>query len=347
MTFSATPAPTHVLKEYSNPSFLTHPVNYWINHDGNEEWKDLGNMVESRHLAKRSPKLCKRSPFPCVITKKFKKKKKPKIKKTVKVGIKSSPFLTLAGIGLVKKKVIKGPHLIGPAGLASLTLASPPLAVGAVTLKKPLSLKAAPKLVKATPKLVIAGPKVAGPLALGPLTLGAKTLPAGAKVLKTAPLLAPAVLKKGPLAAGPLLLPLAGKATKAKKLAIPAALLISQSQGGRSQSRGSSSSGGNRTRGCNNYGSSNSRNSSRGHQNDSRPENGSSCAGEEDTRPTEDEVTTRAPTEEEKEAALEAKAALEEAQAEINQAQAAMAEALAAMRGSQLSNLSSLNLGRR
>ena len=177
VTCSATPVPTQVLKENSNPSFLTHPVNYWINHDGNEEWKDLGNMVESRHLAKRSPK-CKRSPFPCIKTKIFKKKKKPKIKKTVKVGIKSSPILTLAGIKLAKKglpkKVIKGPHLIGPAGLAGLTLASPPLAVAAVALKKPLSLKAAPKLVKATPKLVIAGPKLAGPLALGPLTLGAK-----------------------------------------------------------------------------------------------------------------------------------------------------------------------------
>jgi len=329
VTCSAIPVPTQVLKEYSNPSFLTRPVNYLVNHDLYEEWKDLDNVVEPKHHAKRSP-------IP-TLKKKFKKAKKKKAKKTkpiwkpklikatpklVKVGTKVAGPLALGTLPL-SVKGIKGLGLLGPKGLAGLTLASAPLAV---TLKKPLSLKAAPKLVKA-------GPKVAAPLSLGPLALGAKTLPAGATVLTTAPLLAPALLKKGPLAAGPLLLPLKGKAAKSKKLAIPAVLLKSQSQGGGSQRSGSSSSRVNQTRGCNRNGSSYSRISGRGHQNDRSHEAGSSCAGEGDTRPAEDEVTTRAPTEEEKEAALEAQAALEEAQTTINQAQAAMEEALAAMRG--------------
>ena len=333
MTCSASPVPTQVLKEYSNPSFLTHPVNYLVN-NGYEKWNV--NVVEPKHRAKRSPipalalKLNilsnKFKPKELKTEKKLKTFLKPKLvkaspkllKATPKL-VKATPKLVIAGPALgtlpLGAKGIKGLPLLGPKGivLAGLTLASAPLVM---TVKKPLSLKAAPKLVKA------------GPTVAGPLTLGAITLPAGAKVVKTAPLLAPAVLKKGPLAASPLLLPLAGKAAKTKKLAIPAVLLKSQSQGGSSQRRGSSSrSGSNRTRGCHS--------------------NSSSCAGEEDTRPAKDEVTTRAPTEEEKEAALEAQAALEEARATINQAQAAMEEALAALREAQLSNLSSLNLGRR
>jgi len=346
VTCSASPVPTQVLKEYSNPSSLTHPVNYLVN-NGYEEWKDIVNVVE-KHRAKRSPipllsiklnllnkKSLKLKPLEIKVEKKTKPKLTPKI-------VKGTPKLLISGpklagplaVPLALGTVPLGAKLLGPKGvvLAGLTLGSAPLIL---PVKKPLSLKAAPKLV-------LAGPKVAGPL-----TLGAATLPAGAKVVKTAPLLAPAVLKKGPLAASPLLLPLAGKAAKAKKLAIPAVLLKSQSQGGSSQRRGSSSrSGSNRTRGCNRNGFSHSRNSNRGHQTGRGHEDGSSCAGEEDTRPAEDEVTTRAPTEEEKEAALEAKAALEEARNTINQAQAAMEEALAAMRAAQLSSLSSLNLGR-
>ena len=344
MTCSATPVPTQVLKEYSNPSFLTHPMNNLVDHDGYEEFRNFSRVVEPMHHAKRS-----------LFKKTIKKKKTspiwaPKKKITKPAGVIVVDQLipgpgvgTFAGVGgikkvvgpLIKVKGKKGLTKLGPKGLAGLTVASAPLVV---TVKKPLSLKAAPKLVKA-------GPKVAGPLALGPLALGGKTLPAGAKVLKTAPLLAPAVLKKGPLVAGPLLLPLAGKTAKAKKLAIPAVLLKSQSPGGGSQRRGRSGSGGNRTRDCNRNDSSYSRNSSRGNQNDRDHKEGSSCAGEEDTRPNEDEVTTRAPTEEEKQAALETEAALEEARTAINQAQAAMQEALAAMRGAQLSDLSSL--GRR
>jgi len=351
VTCSASPVPTQVLKEYSNPSSLTHPVNYLVN-NGYEEWKDIVNVVE-KHRAKRSPipllsiklnllnkKSLKLKPLEIKVEKKTKPKLTPKI-------VKGTPKLLISGPKVAGPPALLGAKLLGPtlplgakllvpkvglAGLTKLTLASAPLIL---PVKKPLSLKAAPKLV-------LAGPKVAGPL-----TLGAATLPAGAKVVKTAPLLAPAVLKKGPLAASPLLLPLAGKAAKAKKLAIPAVLLKSQSQGGSSQRRGSSSrSGSNRTRGCNRNGFSHSRNSNRGHQTGRGHEDGSSCAGEEDTRPAEDEVTTRAPTEEEKEAALEAKAALEEARNTINQAQAAMEEALAAMRAAQLSSLSSLNLGR-
>ena len=64
--------------------------------------------------------------------------------------------------------------------------------------------------------------------------------------------------------------------------------------------------------------------------------NGSFCAREEDTRPAEDEVTTRAPTEEEKEATLEAQAAMQEAEATINEAKATMQQVLASMRGTQL-----------
>jgi len=341
VTCSASPVPTQVLKEYSNPSSLTHPVNYLVN-NGYEEWKDIVNVVE-KHRAKRSPipllsiklnllnkKSLKLKPLEIKVEKKTKPKLTPKI-------VKGTPKLLISGPKVAGPPALLGAKLLGPkgvglAGLTKLTLASAPLIL---PVKKPLSLKAAPKLV-------LAGPKVAGPL-----TLGAATLPAGAKVVKTAPLLAPAVLKKGPLAASPLLLPLAGKAAKAKKLAIPAVLVKSQSQGGSSQRRGSSSrSGSNRTRGCNRNGFSHSRNSNRGHQTGRGHEDGSSCAGEEDTRPAEDEVTTRAPTEEEKEAALEAKAALEEARNTINQAQAAMEEALAAMRAAQLSSLSSLNLGR-
>ena len=375
MTCSATPAPTHVLKKYSNPSFLTHPVNYLVDHDGYEEFREFGSVVEPTRHAKRSlfKKTIKKKTLPLfgtvvggvVLCDQIIPGPGPcgpvigvgAVAKVGKKGIASPLGLGLAGLTLASAgpltlasaplfiKGTKGIAKLGPKGLAGLTLASAPLTLAsaplALTLKKPILLKAAPKLVKKGPKVA---PKV-GPLAKGPLALGAKTIPAGGKVLKTAPLLAPALLKKGPLAAGPLLLPLAGKAAKSKKLAIPAVLLKSQSQGGGSQRRGSSSSsGGNRTRGCNRNGSSYSRNGGRNNQNDRGHNDGSSCKGEEDTRPAQDKATTRAPTEEEKEAALEAQAALEEAQITIKEAKAAMQKALAAMRGARLGDL---NLGRK
>ena len=346
-------------------------MNYLVGH---EEFIEFGSVVEPTHHAKRSlfKKTIKKKklplfgpiaggvvlcdqiipgPGPCgpvigvgAVTKVGKKG----IASPLGLGLAGLTFasagpLTLASAPLfIKSK--KGIAKLGPKGLAALTLASGPLILAsaplALTLKKPVLLKAAPKLVKVGPKVA---PKV-GPLAKGPLALGKNTVPTGGKVLKTAPLLAPALLKKGPLAVSPLLLPLAGKAAKSKKLALPAVLLKSQSQGGGSQRRGSSrSSGGNRTRGCNRNGFSYSGNGGRGNRNDRGHEDGSSCKGE-DTRPAQDEATTRAPTEEEKEAALEAKAALEEAQITIKEAQAAMQKALAAMRGARLGDL---NLGRR
>ena len=77
----------------------SHPVDtevaYWEDQDGAEEWNEIRQVVEPRHLAKRSP-ICKRSASPCIIAKTLKKKKlfkkflikSPKIaKKLVKFGV--------------------------------------------------------------------------------------------------------------------------------------------------------------------------------------------------------------------------------------------------------------------
>ena len=83
---------------------------YWEDQDGADEWNEIRQVVEPRHLAKRSP-ICKRSASPCIIKKskklllKAKKLKpiwKPKAKKLAKklaiVGIPTAG-VALAGGG--------------------------------------------------------------------------------------------------------------------------------------------------------------------------------------------------------------------------------------------------------
>ena len=88
----------------------SHPVDtevaYWEDQDGAEEWNEIRQVVEPRHLAKRSP-ICKRSASPCIIKKskklllKAKKLKpiwKPKAKKLAKkLAIVGIPTAALAG----------------------------------------------------------------------------------------------------------------------------------------------------------------------------------------------------------------------------------------------------------
>ena len=283
---------------------------------------EIGEVVEQRYLEKRSPI----PPFDPLSKKKIKKKKVLKVWK---------PFKKGAIVATKKSKISPFGGKLTPARppnlgtLKFLTLASPPLLLKKPKKPKKLLAPAVFKGAKASKGAKVIGPKKAvsplalGPLALSPLALGPKlTGAAGVKLLKASPLLAPAVLKKG---ASPLI-PLKIKAA----IGLPA-VLLSQNHGGGNQRSGgrSSSSGGNRTGGCPGNGSSYSRNSRGGQQNDP-------CAREGDTRPAEDEVTTRAPTKEEKEAALEAQAAMREAQSTINEAKAAMQQALAAMQGVQL-----------
>ena len=210
------------------------------------------------------------------------------------------PYTKIYTGAQVSKSTIKATKVNqGGPKLAGLTLGGPPLALLLKTKKVTSPIKGIPKLAIAGPKAV--GPKAVGPpglAALGPLALGPKAVPAKAKVLKAGPLLPKAVLKKG---AGPLF-PLKKKAA----VGLPAVLLLSQSQGGGNQrSGGGSSSGGNRTRGT----------------------RGPTVGGRKE------ETTTRAPSEEEKEATLEAQAAMREAQATINEARATMQQAL---QGAQL-----------
>merc|ERR1711862_328650 len=111
-----------------------------VNHDGYEEWKDLGIVVEPTHRAKRSPTL---------LGKKLKTKKKLKVVTSPKWKPKAvfkklafntacvicpQPGLgTVGGVGLVKKTVLpvikskKGIGKLGPKGLAGLTLVSAPV----------------------------------------------------------------------------------------------------------------------------------------------------------------------------------------------------------------------------
>ena len=93
----------------------SHPVDtevaYWEDQDGAEEWNEIRQVVEPRHLARRSP-ICKRSASPCIIKKskklllKAKKLKpiwKPKAKKLAKklaiVGIPTAAALS-GGVSL-------------------------------------------------------------------------------------------------------------------------------------------------------------------------------------------------------------------------------------------------------
>ena len=77
----------------------SHPVDtevaYWEDQDGAEEWNEIRQVVEPRHLAKRSP-ICKRSASPCIIAKTLKKKKlfAKKVAKLVKFG---APAAALGG----------------------------------------------------------------------------------------------------------------------------------------------------------------------------------------------------------------------------------------------------------
>ena len=268
---------------------------------------------QPNHLVKRSPQEPVTT-FTIWPTKKgFKKNKKKKPTKPIwgKLLKKTVPLLKGIKVGGLGGKKVKKP---GKGLTPVLTpFIGPPLL---------LKTKAAAPAVLAAAK---AGPKAVGPLALGPLALGAKP-----------PLGAP-----NPLLAGPVLLtkgPLVGLKKKAA-IGLPAALLLSQNLGGGSQRSGSSGGGGRSspvarpTGGCHGNGSSYSSNSSRGHQNDP-------CTREGDTHAAQEEITTRAPTAEEIEAALEAqaeiddaRAQIDDAQAQINEAKAAMQQALAALQG--------------
>ena len=180
----------------------------------------------------------------------------------------------------------------------------------ALALDGPMTLKKSPLvkkggLVPLASLTLATGPIL--PLKKGPVKKGSKALKTGSKlppavILKTSPKLALAPLKKVPKAAAPIL-SLGGKGAKVAK-SLPAVLLASQSQGNGNQRRSNGRSG---------------------NQNRSGLRNGFSRSGEGDMTAVEEDITTRAPTEEEKEAVLEAQAALEGAQATLNQAQAALA----------------------
>ena len=321
---SATPVPNQVIEDYqSHANYAS--VNHLIDHNRYE----VGDLIpvnrdillphhQRNHLVKRSPQFPIK--FPLKFPIKFPKKPKKKLKLTKPVWKpalkKSLPFKKGIAVGgvVTKKKVKKTGKVLTP------------------VIGSPLLLKtkaAAPAAVVAVPALAVKAPKAVGPVALGPLALGAKPLLGAPKLLGAGPLLAgPALLTKGPLV---------GLKKKAA-IGLPAALLLSQNLGGGTQRSGSSGGGrsspvGHSTGGCHGNGSSHSSNSSRGHQNDP-------CTREGDTHAAEEEITTRTPTEEEKEAALEAQAAIDDAQAQIddaqaqiNEAKAAMQEALAALQG--------------
>ena len=176
----------------------------------------------------------------------------------------------------------------------------------ALALDGPMTLKKSP-LLKKGGLVPLAGLTLATgpilPLKKVPVKKGSKALKLPpAVILKTSPKFALAPLKKVPKAAAPIL-PLGVKGAKVTK-SLPAVLLKSQSQGNGNQRRSNGRSG---------------------NQNGSGPRKGLSRSGEGDMTAVEEDITTRAPTEEEKEAILEAQAALEGAQATLNQAQAALA----------------------
>ena len=320
---SATPIPTQDSVDYLNPSYPSHPNYASVNHLKDHNRYEIGDLIpvngdillphhQPNHLVKRSPQFPLKFPlkFPIKFPKKPKKKlTSPKWKPLLKKTLPFKKGIPVGGV-ITKKKVAKTGKVLTP------VIGSPLL----------LKTKAAAPAVVAVPALAAkAGPKAVGPLA--PLALGAKPLLGAPKLLGAGPLLAgPALLTKGPLV---------GLKKKAA-IGLPAALLLSQSLGGGTQRSGSSGGGRsvpvrNPSGGCHGNGSSHSSNSSRGHQNDP-------CTREGDT--AEEEIINRAPTEEEKEAALEAQAAIDDAQAQIddaqaqiNEAKAAMQEALAALQG--------------
>merc|ERR1712115_459077 len=107
---AAAAVPIEDYDDYSAVSLQSHPVDtevaYWEDQDGADEWNEIRQVVEPRHLAKRSP-ICKRSASPCLIKKskklllKAKKLKpiwKPKAKKLAKkLAIVGIPAAALAG----------------------------------------------------------------------------------------------------------------------------------------------------------------------------------------------------------------------------------------------------------
>merc|ERR1711884_103599 len=114
LVLGAAAFPIEDYDDYSAVSLQSHPVDtevaYWEDQDGAEEWNEIRQVVEPRHLARRSP-ICKRSASPCIIKKskklllKAKKLKpiwKPKAKKLAKklaiVGIPTAG-VALAGGG--------------------------------------------------------------------------------------------------------------------------------------------------------------------------------------------------------------------------------------------------------
>ena len=291
------------------------------------DWVETGNVVEQRYLEKRSPILCKRSPSPCI-------KKKIKKGKKVDLGYGSVRWglpIKFAGKTIAKKKKFGKKVLSGtlitksaPLGkkLIGLTFASPPLAL---ILKKKAAKVTAPiiGIAGTVPKLAKAGSKKVGPLPKLAKAGSKKVGPVVPKLAKTGPK-AVTLAAFGPLALGPKVAPVGAKLLKAgpllapgilkkgagpllpvgKKAAIglPAVLLLHQSHGSGNQGSGSSRSGN----------------------------------GGIHNRRSEEATTTRAPTEEEDEAALEGQAAMQEAEAAINEAKATMQQVLAAMRGTQL-----------
>jgi len=173
-------------------------------------------------------------------------------------------------------------------------------------LGKPFALAGAPKLLKKAP-----GPlKKLGPAALlaGGSGLGGLSLPSSIPAK-------PAIGGKSSSPAIPAVGALKGKGGLLK---------IKRRKGslgrgnGSSNGRSNQSGGSHRTRDRVNQSGGTQRKNSH-----SKEENKKAAAVE--------EVTTRAPTEEEKEAALQAQAAMEEARAAIQEAQATMQEVLAAM----------------
>ena len=335
---SASFLPTILAGVYLSPRFLSHPNESIVV----GQWNYLGNIVQPWHPEKRSslqilPLINKKLVMPYVAAPD--KQTNRVISTNLLLDYKLNRGRSLQHIHpyhLVKRSLFKKKKAKKAWQFLPNPIEDGPLCCDFIHYKWKSSPKWKPKKPKKLLKVVdgpviqkkipLKGVKIGGVLPLSALTVGggplslkkgpAKKVPT---VLKTGSKLSPAILspklattplKKAPKAAATLL-PLGGKGAKVAK-SVPAVLLASQSQGNDNQRR---------------------RNGRSGYESGVGPKNNLSHFGGRDKQRAEEEITTPAPTVEDKEAALEAEAALEEAKNAINEAQAAMQEALAAMRG--------------